>query len=80
MLAVLTRGLLGTNHPITSIETSFYGTLAPYSKWLLLSLLNGIWEDIDRSTDYNHALKYLEEMVLSILTVLLKQIRTMMHL
>lgn len=61
MLAVLTRGLLGTNCPITSIETSFYGTLAPYSKWLLLSLLNGIWEDIDRSTDYNHALKYLEE-------------------
>ncbi len=60
-LAALARGMLGKQYPVTSIETSFYGNLAPFSRWLILSLLNGIWEDIDRSTDYNLALKWLAD-------------------
>lgn len=60
-LSALAHGMLGKSAPITSIETSFYGRLAPFSKWLVLSLLNGLWEDIDRSTDYNQAIKWLND-------------------
>ena len=59
-LSALARGLLGKDQPIAKIETTFYGQLAKYSKWLLLSMLNGIWEDIDRSTNVDHALEQLK--------------------
>lgn len=60
-LSALARGLLGKSAAINRIETSFYGNLAQYDKWLMLSLLSGIWEDIDRSTDYSQALKWLAD-------------------
>lgn len=60
-LARLGRGLLGNEKPFTRIEVSYYGTLEPFAKWLSLSLLNGIWQDIDRSTDYKAAIQGLEE-------------------
>ena len=60
-LAQLSRALLGKDRPLSRIEISCYGTLAPFSQWLTLSLLNGIWEDIDRTTDCKAALKGLEE-------------------
>lgn len=60
-LASLARGLIGKSLAINRIETSFYGHLEQYSRWLMLSLLSGIWEDIDRSTDYNQAIKYLAD-------------------
>lgn len=60
-LASLARGLIGKSVAINRIETSFYGHLEPYNRWLMLSLLSGIWEDIDRSTDYNQAIKYLSD-------------------
>ncbi len=61
-LAALARGLVGRDSSLSKIETSFYGNLAPYSRWLLLSLLNGIWEDIDRSTDYDQAIAQLRDL------------------
>jgi D-3-phosphoglycerate dehydrogenase len=60
-LAALARGLLGKSTIINRIETSFYGHLAPYEHWLMLSLLSGIWDDIDRSTDYDLAMKWLAD-------------------
>ncbi len=60
-LAGLARTMLGRNVPISRIETSFYGSLAPFQKWLFLSLLHGIWEDIDRTTDYKTAISQLAE-------------------
>ena len=60
-LSALARGLLGKSAVINRIETSFYGNLAQYDKWLMLSLFSGIWEDIDRSTDYALALKWLAD-------------------
>lgn len=61
-LAALARGLIGRDLPLSKIETSFYGSLGQYGKWLLLSLLNGIWEDIDRSTDVDRAIAQLREL------------------
>ncbi|MGI5869866.1 MAG: NAD(P)-dependent oxidoreductase [Kiritimatiellia bacterium] len=61
LLSALARGLLGKNAVINRIETSFYGNLAQYDKWLMLSLLSGIWDDIDRSTDYAQALQCLAD-------------------
>ncbi len=60
-LASLARGLIGKSVSINRIETSFYGHLEPYSRWLMLSLLSGLWEDIDRSTDYGQAMAWLAE-------------------
>lgn len=60
-LSGLARSLLGRQTPISRIETSFYGSLASYQKWLFLSLLHGIWEDIDRTTDYKTAIAQLAE-------------------
>ena len=60
-LAVLARGLIGRDLALRRIETSFYGHLAPFDKWLVLSILGGLWEDIDRSTDYALAMKWLAE-------------------
>jgi len=61
-LGALARGLIGRDQPISRIETTFYGTLGQYNKWLLLSVLNGIWDDIDRSSDVTKALAHLKEM------------------
>jgi D-3-phosphoglycerate dehydrogenase len=61
-LSSLVRQLSGAQTPIKMIETSFYGELAPFSKWLTVSVLSGIWHDFDRYNDYKAALKYVKEM------------------
>ena len=60
-LGKLTRELAGRNAPLRAIETSVYGQLEPFSKWLLVSLLAGVWEAFDRFNDYNAAIKFLAE-------------------
>lgn len=60
-LGTLSRGLVGRHLPISQIETSFYGSMAPFKQWLLLSLLSGIWDDIDRSADVEIALAQLRD-------------------
>ena len=59
---MLVRQLAGTTRPIKLIETSFYGQLAPFGKWLTVSLLSGLWKDFDRYNDYKAAVKFLKEM------------------
>ena len=61
-LASLVRQISGTQTPIKMLETSFYGALAPFGKWLTVSVLSGIWQDFDRYNDYKAAIKYLKEM------------------
>ena len=61
-LAMLVRQLAGTTRPIKLIETSFYGQLAPFGKWLTVSLLSGLWKEFDRYNDYKAAVKFLKEM------------------
>ena len=61
-LASLVRQLSGEDAPIKTIETSFYGELAPFSKWLTVSILSGIWKDFDRYNDYKAATKFLGDM------------------
>ena len=59
-LARVCRAILGAEHPLRRIEASCYGRLQPYSKWLSLSFLNGLWADIDRSSDFKTVLADLE--------------------
>jgi len=61
-LASLVRQIAGTATPIKLLETSFYGDLAPFSKWLTISVLSGLWTDFDRYNDYKAAIKFLKEM------------------
>jgi len=61
-LASLVRQISGTQNPIKMLETSFYGELAPFGKWLTVSILSGIWHDFDRYNDYKAAIKFLKEM------------------
>jgi len=61
-LASLAKQLAGGEVRITQIETSFYGQLEPFGKWLLVSVLSGLWADFDRYNDFKAATKYLKEM------------------
>jgi len=61
-LAGLARQLAGADARITQIETSFYGQLEAYGKWLLISVLSGLWADFDRYNDYKAAVKFLADM------------------
>jgi len=61
-LSMLIRQIAGTTRPIKMLETSFYGQLAPFSKWLTVSVLSGLWTDFDRYNDYKAALKFLKDM------------------
>ena len=61
-IASLARQISGTQTPIKMLETSFYGDLAPFGKWLTVSILSGIWHDFDRYNDYKAAVKFLKEM------------------
>lgn len=60
-LARLCRCILGDATP-QGIQTSFYGSLKPFSDWLLVPIVAGIWEDFDSSMDFVAASKYLAEM------------------
>ncbi len=61
-LARLCRSMVGLDHHVKQIETSFYGTLKPYAQWLLLPMVAALNKDFDRSMDYAAALEYLKEM------------------
>ena len=52
--------MLGEGKPVSSIEVSCYGKLEPFAKWLSIAILNGIWDDIDRSSDFKTVLADLE--------------------
>ncbi len=61
-LARLCRAMVGAEHHLKQIETSFYGTLKPYARWLILPMVAALNKDFDRSMDYAAALQYLKDM------------------
>ena len=54
------RYLLGKEVTLKGIETSFYGTLKPFSNWLVVPVVAGLWDEFDRSMDPKAALKILQ--------------------
>lgn len=61
-LAKLCRSLIGRETSLKLMETSIYGYLAPFSDWLLVPMVAGIWEDFEPTLDFKAAHKHLEEM------------------
>ena len=60
-LAKVCRAVNGSSQ-LKQIETSFYGSLQPYSKWLLVPIIAGLWEDFDSAMTHDEAEAYLEQM------------------
>lgn len=61
-LAKLAREMVGADSKLKLIETSFYGQLKPFSKWLLPPAVAALSGEFDRSLDHSAAVKYLREM------------------
>ncbi|MCL1888542.1 MAG: NAD(P)-binding domain-containing protein [Kiritimatiellaeota bacterium] len=60
LMGRLARGMT-PGAPVRNIETTFYGTLAPFDTWLLVSTLSGLDPDFDRYADHKAALAYLAD-------------------
>ena len=60
LMGRLGRGMV-PGAPVRNIETTFYGTLEPFDKWLLVSTLAGVNPDFDRYADYKSALAWLAD-------------------
>lgn len=58
----LARCLIGQQTALKQIETSFYGPLEPFSRWLLTPVVAAVCDDGDRAIDASAAAGYLEEM------------------
>lgn len=58
----LCRTMVGPDARLQAVASSFYGTLAAYSQWLILPMLSGTLDDFSRSKDYASALQYLKDM------------------
>jgi D-3-phosphoglycerate dehydrogenase len=65
-LSRLCRGFVGKNTKLKLIETSFYGSLAPFAEWLLIPIVAGIKDDSDNSMDLRPSKRYLDEMGIQI--------------
>ena len=61
-LARLARCIGGSHTTLSRIETSFYGSLKPFADWLLVPIVAGMGENLDRSMDCEAARGYLSEM------------------
>jgi D-3-phosphoglycerate dehydrogenase / 2-oxoglutarate reductase len=61
-LGRLCRCLGGRQLAPRELETTFYGSLEPFSDWLLVPIVAGISDDFDSSTNYREARAHLEEM------------------
>ncbi|MDD2236654.1 MAG: NAD(P)-dependent oxidoreductase [Kiritimatiellae bacterium] len=65
ILARLCRRMLGPDLRLSRIETSFYGDLQPYARWLLVPMVAALGKDFDRSMDDRAGVAYLKEMGVS---------------
>ena len=61
-IARLARRLAGRHAPVKMLETSFYGQLEPFGKWLLVPILSGMDDGFDRFNDHAAAVRYLKDM------------------
>lgn len=60
-LTRLGHALLGRQARLRAIETSFYGTLKPFARWLLVPAVSALSDEFDRSTGESGALRFLKE-------------------
>lgn len=61
-LARLCRCITSTNTTPKLIETSFYGSLNPYAKWLMTPIITGICDTGERAMTAGEALEYINKM------------------
>jgi D-3-phosphoglycerate dehydrogenase len=61
-LSKFCRSVVGHKTKLKLIETSFYGDLKPYAKWLLVPIVAALNEDFERSSDFTAALEFLKTM------------------
>lgn len=59
-VARLGRAYLGPTKQLKQIETSFYGDLGNYSRWLLGPVVAGISQDFEATGDFEEAKDYLQ--------------------
>jgi D-3-phosphoglycerate dehydrogenase / 2-oxoglutarate reductase len=60
-VARLCRSIVTAQGKPSLIESSIYGSLAPYADWLRTSIVSGICEDFNRTSSPQQTLGYLEE-------------------
>jgi D-3-phosphoglycerate dehydrogenase / 2-oxoglutarate reductase len=58
----LCRHLLGPTAKLASLETSFYGSLKPFSDWLMIPVVTALGDRIDQPLDNKSARRFLKEM------------------
>ncbi len=58
----LCRHLLGAGAKLKTLETSFYGSLAPFSDWLMIPVVRALGEEIDQPLDNKAARRFLSDM------------------
>ncbi len=54
------RMVLGKDANLKEVEMSCYGTLKPYTDWLLVPVVAALWQDYDCSLDVKAAVNYLQ--------------------
>ena len=62
VLARICRRVLGADTRLKLVETSFYGSLKPYAKWLLTPVTAGLSADYDTGLDHKATLAFLADM------------------
>jgi len=60
ILAKLARAAIGLNAPLSKIETSFYGKLHQFSKWMTAPICAGLTPDFDPFLDAKDAQEFLK--------------------
>ncbi|AKJ64225.1 NAD(P)-dependent oxidoreductase [Kiritimatiella glycovorans] len=61
-LAHLARQWVGARNKLKMIETSVYGSLKPFSDWMIVPILAAVSEEFDRSMEAAAAREYLKDM------------------
>ena len=62
VLARICRCVLGKDTQLKLVESSFYGSLKPYAKWLLSPVTAGLSADYDTSLDHASTRAFLADM------------------
>ncbi len=62
----LCRHLLGAGAKLKTLETSFYGSLEPFSDWLMIPVVTALSDKIDQPLDHKSARQYLKDMGIAV--------------
>lgn len=62
IITKLCRSLLGAGVKLKTLETSFYGSLAPFSDWLMIPVVKALTDKIDQPMDHESVRQFLKDM------------------